>query len=60
MTGRQLLTELRGQPGYTAPSYLRIYKSQLRHKLEQDPGRSRYLLTEPGLHYRYNPHPTAR
>jgi len=60
VTGRQLLTELRGQPGHTDPSYLRIYMSQLRRKLEQDPGRPRYLSTEPGLGYRYNPEPAAR
>jgi two-component system KDP operon response regulator KdpE len=26
--------------------------SQLRHKLEQEPARPRYLLTEPGVGYR--------
>jgi len=60
LTGRQLLIELRAQPGHTDPSYLRIYMSQLRRKLEQDPARPRYLMTEPGLGYRYNPDPTVR
>ena len=32
--------------------YLRIYMGQLRHKLEQDPARPRYLLTELGVGYR--------
>jgi two-component system KDP operon response regulator KdpE len=50
-----LLAELRGQPGYTNSSYLRIYMSQLRHKLEAEPSRPRHLLTEPGMGYRYQP-----
>ena len=32
--------------------YLRIYIAQLRQKLEPDPARPRYLLTEPGVGYR--------
>jgi two-component system KDP operon response regulator KdpE len=32
--------------------YLRIYMAQLRHKLEVDPARPRYLLTETGVGYR--------
>jgi two-component system KDP operon response regulator KdpE len=31
---------------------VRIYIHQLRHKLEADPVRPRYLLTEPGVGYR--------
>jgi two-component system KDP operon response regulator KdpE len=50
-----LLAELRGQPGSTNSSYLRIYMSQLRHKLEAEPSRPRHLLTEPGRGYRYQP-----
>src|SRR5664280_1682013 len=52
---RQLLSELRGQPGYTDSSYLRLYIAQLRHKLEDEPSRPRHLLTEPGMGYRYQP-----
>lgn len=55
LTGRQLLTELRGDPLHTDSSYLRIYISQLRRKLEQDPARPRHLITEPGLGYRFQP-----
>lgn len=52
VTQRQLLQEVWG-PGYTdAPHYLRIYMQHLRHKLEADPARPRYLLTEPGVGYR--------
>ena len=32
--------------------YLRIYMGQLRHKIETDPARPRYLLTEAGIGYR--------
>jgi two-component system, OmpR family, KDP operon response regulator KdpE len=55
LTGKQLLTELRGQPDHTDSSYLRIYMSQLRRKLEADPARPRHLITEPGLGYRFQP-----
>ena len=40
-------------PAYGRESnYLRVYSSQLRHKLEPDPSRPRYLITEPGIGYR--------
>ena len=40
-------------PNYGAEShYLHVYVSQLRRKIEQDPTRPRYLLTEPGAGYR--------
>jgi len=52
---RHLLDALRGQPGYTDSSYLRIYMAQLRRKLEDQPSRPRHLLTEPGMGYRYQP-----
>jgi two-component system KDP operon response regulator KdpE len=52
---RQLLTEAWG-PAYTKEShYLRLYMARLRRKLEPDPSRPRYLLTEPGMGYRFQP-----
>lgn len=52
VTRRQLLHDVWG-PDYVDEShYLRIYMSQLRHKLEADPTRPRYLITEPGVGYR--------
>jgi two-component system KDP operon response regulator KdpE len=49
---RQLLKEVWG-PGHTEQAhYLRVYMGTLRRKLEQDPARPRYLLTEPGVGYR--------
>jgi two-component system KDP operon response regulator KdpE len=55
VTGPALLTELRGTPDHTDPSYLRIYMGQLRRKLEPEPSRPRYLITEPGMGYRFQP-----
>jgi two-component system, OmpR family, KDP operon response regulator KdpE len=52
LTHRQLLKEVWG-PGSTGEShYLRVYMGQLRHKLERDPARPRYLVTETGVGYR--------
>jgi two-component system, OmpR family, KDP operon response regulator KdpE len=59
LSQRQLLTEVWG-PGYAdASGNLRLYMAQLRRKLEPDPGRPRWLLTEPGMGYRYQPGPDA-
>jgi two-component system, OmpR family, KDP operon response regulator KdpE len=55
VTGRSLLTELRGSPDHTDPSYLRIYIAALRRKLEPEPSRPRHLITEPGMGYRFQP-----
>ena len=56
---RQLLTEVWG-PAYVSESgYVRLYMAQLRRKLEADPSRPRYLLTEPGMGYRFQPDPEA-
>ena len=52
VTRRQLLHDVWG-PAYVEEShYLRVYMGQLRHKLEDDPTRPRYLLTEAGVGYR--------
>jgi two-component system KDP operon response regulator KdpE len=49
---RQLLKEVWGGVAGAQPLYLRVYMAQLRHKLELDPSRPRYLQTEPGVGYR--------
>jgi two-component system KDP operon response regulator KdpE len=50
-----LLKEVWG-PGYAdATGNLRLYMAQLRRKLEPDPARPRWLLTEPGMGYRFQP-----
>ncbi len=52
LTHRMILREVWG-PAYGAEShYLHVYVSQLRRKLEPDPARPRYLLTQPGAGYR--------
>jgi two-component system, OmpR family, KDP operon response regulator KdpE len=52
LTHRTILREVWG-PGYGDESnYLHVYVSQLRQKLEPDPARPRFLLTEPGAGYR--------
>jgi two-component system KDP operon response regulator KdpE len=52
LTHRQLLKDVWG-PGYVERShYLRVHMAALRHKLEADPARPRFLLTEAGVGYR--------
>ena len=52
LTHRTILREVWG-PAYQVEShYLHVYVSQLRRKLEPDPTRPRYILTEPGAGYR--------
>ncbi len=53
-THQQLLTEVWGPGGEGQNHYLRIYMAQLRKKLEADPTRPRFFLTEPGVGYRLN------
>jgi two-component system, OmpR family, KDP operon response regulator KdpE len=52
LTHRQLLLDVWGPPYVEQTHYLRVYMGQLRHKLEADPARPRFLLTEPGVGYR--------
>jgi two-component system KDP operon response regulator KdpE len=52
VTHRQLLREVWGPSHVEHTHYLRIYMKQLREKLEKDPVRPVYLLTETGLGYR--------
>ena len=52
LTHRQLLIETWGQAHSNESHYLRVYMGQLRNKLEQDPARPQYLVTEHGVGYR--------
>lgn len=52
VTQRQLLLDVWGQTRDEHTNYLRIYIHQLRQKLEPNPARPRYLLTEAGVGYR--------
>jgi two-component system KDP operon response regulator KdpE len=53
VTQRQLLHDVWGPAYDTETNYLRVYVAQLRRKLEPDPTKPRYLLTEPGMGYRF-------
>jgi two-component system KDP operon response regulator KdpE len=53
LTHRKILREVWGAAYQTESHYLHVYVSQLRHKIEQDPTRPRYLLTETGAGYRF-------
>jgi two-component system KDP operon response regulator KdpE len=53
VTQRQLLQEVWGPQYESESNYLRVYIAQLRRKLEPEPARPRYLLTEPGMGYRF-------
>jgi two-component system, OmpR family, KDP operon response regulator KdpE len=54
VTQRQLLHEVWG-PGYEDEvHYLRVHIAHIRAKIEADPARPRYVVTEPGVGYRLN------
>jgi two-component system, OmpR family, KDP operon response regulator KdpE len=55
VTQRQLLQEVWGPAYQTETNYLRVHMANLRRKLEPDPTRPRYLITEPGIGYRFTP-----
>jgi two-component system KDP operon response regulator KdpE len=52
LTHRQILNEIWGPNAVAHTHYLRVYMGQLRHKLEADPARPRWLHTETGVGYR--------
>lgn len=53
VTHRMLLQSIWGPEYGGEAEYLRVYMNRLRHKLERDPANPRYLLTEPGVGYRF-------
>ncbi|PNG19718.1 response regulator [Streptomyces cahuitamycinicus] len=53
VTQKQLLQEVWGPMYANNSNYLRVYMAQLRRKLEPDPAHPRYLITEPGMGYRF-------
>ena len=52
VTHQHLLREVWGPSHTEQAHYARVYMAHLRHKLESEPARPRYLLTEPGVGYR--------
>jgi len=53
LTHQSILTHVWGPEYADHTEYLRVYMRQLRKKLEADPEQPRYLLTEPGVGYRF-------
>jgi two-component system KDP operon response regulator KdpE len=52
VTHRLLLAEVWGPEYGGETQYLRVFINRLRHKIEDDPARPRYIMTEPGVGYR--------
>jgi len=55
LTQRFLLQQVWGPQYERETNYLRVYMAQVRRKLEPDPSRPRYFITEPGMGYRFEP-----
>jgi len=55
MTQRHLLREVWGAASVESNHYLRVYVGHLRQKLEDDPTQPKYLLTETGVGFRFQP-----
>jgi len=53
LTHQSILTHVWGPEDADHTEYLRVYMRQLRKKLELDPERPQYILTEPGIGYRF-------
>jgi two-component system KDP operon response regulator KdpE len=54
LTHRWLMQRAAGGASGSASQYVRVYVAQLRRKLEDEPARPRWILTEPGLGYRWS------
>lgn len=54
LTHRMLLQEVWGQAYVDQAQYLRVFIGQLRKKLERDPTRPRFILTDSGVGYRFS------
>ncbi|MGE5226414.1 MAG: response regulator [Planctomycetaceae bacterium] len=59
LTHRWLLEKVWGDPYAQDVEVLRVFVSQLRHKIEPDPRRPRAIVTEPGIGYRWMLRPVA-
>jgi len=53
LTHQSILTHVWGEADTDHTEYLRVYMRQLRKKLEVDPERPQFILTEPGIGYRF-------
>lgn len=55
LTHRALLAEVWGGNNTEQPEYLRVFVGNLRKKIEPDPAKPRYIITEPWIGYRFLP-----
>lgn len=53
LTHRTILTAIWGAQAIDQPEHLRVLVNALRRKIEEDPARPRYVLTEPWVGYRF-------
>jgi two-component system KDP operon response regulator KdpE len=53
LTHQSILSNVWGPADADHTEYLRVYMRQLRKKLEDDPERPQYIVTEPGIGYRF-------
>jgi two-component system KDP operon response regulator KdpE len=53
LTHQQILNEVWGMPTTARPHHVRVHMAQLRRKIEDDPARPRFVLTEVGAGYRF-------
>jgi two-component system KDP operon response regulator KdpE len=60
VTARQLLEEVWGPQYERETNYLRVHFAHIRRKLEPEPSRPRYFITEPGMGYRFEPDSPGR
>lgn len=58
VTQQHILSEVWGPSYHSESHYLRVYLAHLRRKLEPDPTHPRYLITDPGRGYRFEPSET--
>jgi two-component system KDP operon response regulator KdpE len=54
VTQKQILQDVWGPQYENESGYLRAYMANLRRKLEPEPSKPRFFLTEPGMGYRFN------
>jgi two-component system KDP operon response regulator KdpE len=60
VTQRQLLQQVWGPQYEKETNYLRVYLAQIRQKLEPDPAKPRYFITEARMGYRFEPSDEGR
>jgi two-component system KDP operon response regulator KdpE len=58
MSQNELARRVWGKDHHSIGDSLRVYIARLRRKLEPEPARPQYLITEPGMGYRFQPGPS--